>query len=138
MSAPSVNQMRFLSSSALAKAWKFRLATSCSAAEAMEALRTTRLGRRLARPDDRDAAPGPLDGRAGLFGRPVHLDADARRDLALPEQTDAVAHAPDEPGRDQRLGIDDGVRIEPAGGDAAASGRPRNPSRKRPSAPSGP
>src|SRR6266496_6483881 len=38
MSAPSVNQMRFLSSSALASAEKFRLAANCSAAETMRQL----------------------------------------------------------------------------------------------------
>ena len=46
ISAPSVNQMRFFNSSALAKAEKLMFAASCSAADAMETLRMAR-GRAL-------------------------------------------------------------------------------------------
>src|SRR5689334_10093426 len=72
-SAPSVNQIRFLSSSALAKAPQLTLAASCSAADAMQcSVRALKIGTcshrksRVTLSDHVPKPPKPEEGRAAV------------------------------------------------------------------------
>src|SRR6516164_4982289 len=120
--APRVNQIRFLSSVALEKAPKLMLAASCSAADAMgisswtycpELLLLSCLGRlRGLRRNHLDAAAGLLDRGNGGLGGAGDLDRQLGLDLALGQQADAVALAPDHAGTHQGGAIHRGARRE--------------------------
>src|SRR6478672_3782142 len=99
--APSVNQIRFLSSVALEKAPKLILEASCSAADAIWDLpgwtylsglrllcrfRGSRLGGGLLRCLHFDAAAGLLDRGDRRLGGAGDLDHQLRLDLALGKQ----------------------------------------------------
>src|SRR6267154_1578661 len=129
--APSVNQIRFLSSVALEKAPKLILEASCSAADAiwdlpgwtyLSGLRllgrfrgSSRLGGGLLRNLDLDAAAGLLDRGDGRLGGTGDLDHQFRLQFALGEQADAVALATDHAGRHHGRAIDRVAGRKPAG-----------------------
>src|SRR5665213_1857885 len=113
-SAPSVNQMRFFSASALANAPKLRLAASCSAADAM--VRSVPpacalFGRLRYRPQNLHRATGLLDGRDRRLRCAGHFQRNIRRNLAVAEDAHTVQRPADKPGlleyrrRDRRLAV---------------------------------
>src|SRR6476646_3995089 len=128
--APSVNQIRFLSSVALEKAPKLILEASCSAADAIWDLpgwtylsglrllcryRGSRLGGSLLRYLDLDAAAGLLHRGDGRLGGTGDLDHQFRLQLALSKQAHTVALAADHAGRHHGSAIDGVAGRKPAG-----------------------
>src|SRR5437762_247334 len=124
--APKVNQIRLLSSDALANAPKLMLAASCSAADAICYPSLPKTGRRGGECRPRSGrgggrplsfsvraagaedhlAPGTLDRSNGGFGSPGHLDRDRRADLALGQETHAIAYPPQDPGRHEGRAVE--------------------------------
>src|SRR5258706_14783548 len=90
-SAPSVNQMRFFSSSALANAEKLRLAASCSAAETMQAPAAT-YERPPHAPYGDQAAFSPSAGFGGarILTEPPAFSTAAIADLEAPTTSNAT------------------------------------------------
>src|SRR4029079_12422820 len=126
MSAPSVNQMRFFSSSALASAPKLRFAASCSAAETMARLSESarpaaiwgsagRFAWLLGGCQDRDRTPSLFDRRDCRFRRAVDRKGDLRLQFAVPEKADTIMGPAQQPGLDHGGGIDRSAGIELAG-----------------------
>src|SRR5262245_18989828 len=134
--------MRFLRSSAFAKAEKLMFAASCSAADAMSYLMpSVGLDPKIsgAEPEDATVSPlaragrlvaplgGPLwrkerDRAAGLFdgfrrapAGMVHRDRNLRREFALAEQPDPVPRLACQTGRAERRRVDRLAGIEPPG-----------------------
>src|SRR5665213_845748 len=114
-SAPSVNQMRFFSASALANAPKLRLAASCSAADAM--VRSVPpacalFGRLRYRPQNLHRATGLLDRRDRRLRCASHFQCNARRDFAVAEDADTIQRPADKSGflehrnRDRRFAVE--------------------------------
>src|SRR5260221_14673452 len=100
--------MRFLSASALEKALKFRLAASCSAADAIaRAPLFGLLGRGCCgllrrRADDRHRAPRLLDRGPRSRRRARDLEGELRLELTVGQDAHAVAIAADQAGGLQR------------------------------------
>src|SRR4029079_15180711 len=109
---PSVNQMRFFSSSALASAEKLILAASCSAAETIESSLPRAPFRQIwgsgglfalfnLRCQDFDRTAGLLDRGHGRFGSPIDLEIHLGLDLAVAQEPHAVLGAPHQAGLDK-------------------------------------
>src|SRR6516164_4373505 len=120
--APRVNQIRLLSSVAFEKAEKFMLEASCSAADAIyiphqiagAAPPCSGRGRILQRrsPGGKDdLASGLLDGGDRRVRGAGDLNRDRGAQLALGQQADAVARAPQQPRRDERRGIEGSIGL---------------------------
>ena len=119
--APSVNQMRFLSSVALEKAEKLMLTASCSAADAMldhpralaspNAFRPAPAWRRCH--DHR--APELFDRFDRGLGCALDLDGERRLELALGQEPHAIADPAQNAGGDERGAVDGRVGLDPAG-----------------------
>src|SRR5215204_5793927 len=107
--------MRFFSSSALEKAAKFRLAASCSAAEAMFApLRSGAGFRCLGRLGDLDASARLFDGGDGRARGAGYIERDRPRQLPAADDAHAVHGAPDHAGGRERHRVDRSRGIEAA------------------------
>src|ERR1700722_1442150 len=125
ISAPSVNQMRFLRSVALPKAEKLMLAASCSAADAIQLLLCRRrlrfrLGIRFCgrlclwgRRQDNLAAELFHRGDRRLGGA-GYFDGEGRFQFALGQKPHAVADAAKHARLDQRFAIDLGIGFKRA------------------------
>src|SRR4051794_2878649 len=113
MSAPSVNQMRFLRSSALPSAAKLKLAASCSAADAIRSPRAYALGPMwggarttasllgdrcwFGRLQQLDRPPSCLDRGDRAFGSVMHFECKPGFELALAQQAHSGQRLADQP-----------------------------------------